>query len=125
MPAKPVEKIKAAAYHFVFVGRDVNQIAKHFRVSTRTIQRWSETPEWSGVLETCDYKGPRAFESKHGCKTESDFKKARRIYEAKLKAGEPKHTLTRLVEQDTGINRKRVSEWARKHGWWKLMIVIF
>ena len=123
MPAKPSHKIKAAAYYFVFVSRNVEQIKTDFRVSRRTVQRWSEEPEWAEILDVCDYKGPSTFESSNICEgsesgAESDLKRAYRSYKAKLKAGEPKHTLTRLVEQDTGINRKRVSEWARRYNWW-------
>ena len=118
---KPVEKIRAAAYYFVFVSRDIKRIASDFGVVERTVRKWANDPIWTQVLDACDYQGDRGFEVQPFRDTErdagDDFKKAREIYQSLLKAGEPRHRLARLTEEQTGIKRKRISEWARKYNW--------
>ena len=59
---KPIHKIRAAAYYFVFVSRNLKRIATDFKVNSRTIKRWAKEPEWTEVLDACDYKGDRDFE---------------------------------------------------------------
>ena len=118
---KPIHKIRAAAYYFMFVSRNLKRIAKDFRVNSRTIQRWAEEPERTEVLDACDYKGPREFELQPYRDTERDageeFRNARKVYLAAQKRGEPRHTLARITEEKTGIPRKKIGEWTRKHGW--------
>ena len=48
---KPITKIHCAATYFVFVSRDIDEIAEAFDTSDRTIRRWSEDPEWETALE--------------------------------------------------------------------------
>ena len=48
---KPTHKIRAAAYYFVYVSRNLKRIAKDFRVNPRTIQRWADTPIWTEILD--------------------------------------------------------------------------
>ena len=118
---KPTEKIRAAAYYFVFVSRNIKKIASDFGVVERTIRKWEKLDEWTQVLDACDYQGPRTFEVQPYRNTErdagEDFRKAREVYLEAQEAGEPRHTLARLTEERTGINRKKVGEWARKYGW--------
>ena len=118
---KPIHKIRAAAYYFVYVSRNLKRISKDFRVDPRTIQRWAETPIWTEILDACDYRGERTFELQPYRDTERDageiFKKARDVYLKALKAGEPRHKLAAITEAKTGIPRKKIGTWARKHGW--------
>ena len=90
-------------------------------MDTRTIQRWAETPIWTEILDDCNYRGERAFELQPYRDTERDagdeFRKARAVYQKALKAGEPRHKLAAITEAKTGILRKKVGTWARKHGW--------
>ena len=117
---KPVHKIRAAAYYFVFVSRNLKRIATDFKVNSRTITRWAKEPEWTEVLDACDYRGDRGFEvepTRDAGREFDEFNKARDIYQNALKAGVPKHKLTALVEKETGIPRKRVGYWVRTYGW--------
>ena len=118
---KPVHKIRAAAYYFVYVSRNIKRIASDFGVVERTIRKWEKLDEWTEVLDACGYKGDRSFEVQPYRDTERDagdeFRKAREVYLEALNAGEPRHTLARLTEEKTGIKRKKVGEWARKYGW--------
>ena len=118
---KPIEKIRATAYYFVFVSRNLNRIAKDFQVSPRTIKRWAAEPEWSEVLDACGYQGERAFEVKPPRDAERDagdaFRNARKIYHKAMKAGKPHHKLAAITESKTGIPRRRIREWAKKYGW--------
>ena len=118
---KSIHKIRAAAYYFVYVSRNLKRIAKDFRVDSRTIQRWADTDIWTEILDACDYRGPRTFELQPYRDTERDageeFRKAREVYQKALKAGEPRHKLAAITEAKTGIPRKKIGTWARKHGW--------
>lgn len=118
---KPIHKIRAAAHYFVFISRNLKRIATDFRVQQRTVQRWAKEPEWTEVLDACDYKGPREFELQPYRDTERDagdeFSNARKVYLAAKKRGEPRHKLAAITEAKTGIPRKKIGTWARKHGW--------
>ena len=50
---KPIAKIHCAATYFVFVSRNINEIAETFDTSDRTIRRWAEDPEWETALDAC------------------------------------------------------------------------
>ena len=118
---KPINKIRAAAYYFVYVSRNLKRIAKDFRVDSRTIQRWADTNIWTEILDACDYRGPRDFILQPYRDTERDageeFQNARKVYLKALKAGEPRHKLAAITEAKTGIPRKKIGTWARKYGW--------
>lgn len=118
---KPIHKIRAAAYYFVYVSRNLKRIAKDFRVNPRTIQRWAETPIWTETLDVCNYRGERAFDLEPYRDTERDageeFQNARKVYQKALEAGEPRHKLAAVTESKTGINRKKIGTWARRYGW--------
>ena len=117
---KPIHKIRAAAYYFVFVSQDLQRITKDFDVNSRTIKRWSKESEWTQVLDDCDYKGDRNFQTQPTRDPErefDDFGKAREAYFKAFKAGTPLHKLAAVVEEKTAIPRKKVGEWARRHGW--------
>ena len=69
---KPIAKIHCAATYFVFVSRDINEIAETFDTSDRTIRRWAEDEEWETALDACGYTGDRNFETQPYRDTERD-----------------------------------------------------
>ena len=121
MPVKQVEKIHGAAAIFAFITRDAQEIGNYFKVTDRTIHRWAETPEWATALNVFGYDATRTFVVKPTRDTErdagDDFQNARKVYLKALNAGEPRHKLAAITEAKTGIPRKKVGTWARKHGW--------
>ena len=118
---KPIVKIHCAAAYFVFVSRDINEIAEAFDTSDRTIRRWSEDPEWESALDACGYTGDRSFETQPYRDTERDaggrFEEARAAYTVAIKSGEPKHRWATIAAEAVGLPRRRVHDWAMKHGW--------
>lgn len=120
---KPIVKIHCAAAYFAFVSRDINEIAEAFDTSDRTIRRWAEDPEWEAALDACGYTGDRNFETQPYRDTERDaggrFAEAREAYITAVKNGEPKHRLATIAAEKVGLPRRRVHDWAMKHGWRK------
>ena len=88
---KPIVKIHCAAAYFVFVSRDINEIAETFGTSNRTIRRWAEDEEWETALDACGYTGDRNFETQPYRDTERDagglFEKAREAYTVAMESG--------------------------------------
>ena len=119
--AKPIVKIRCAAAYFVFVSRDINEIAETFGTSDRTIRRWTEDPEWETALEACGYTGDKSFETQPYRDTERDagqlFEKAREAYILAVNSGEPKHRWATIAAEVVHLPRRRVHDWAMKHGW--------
>ena len=118
---KPIAKIHCAAAYFVFVSRDINEIAAAFDTSDRTIRRWAEDPEWDAALDACGYTGDRNFETQPYRDTARDaggrFAEAREAYTLAIEAGEPKHRWATVAAEAVGLPRRRVHDWAMKHGW--------
>lgn len=118
---KPIAKIHCAAAYFVFVSRDINDIAAAFDTSNRTIRRWAEDPEWETALDACGYTGDRNFETQPYRDTERDagrlFEKAREAYIVAVKSGAPKHRWATIAAEAVDLPRRRVHNWAMKHGW--------
>ena len=87
-------KIHAAATYFVFVSRELQQIAKTFGLQERTIRRWrDDEPEWEKTLRTIGYTGTRLFKKRHTRDTESDaadFQRVKHAYRKERDQGVPK-----------------------------------
>ena len=87
-------KIHAAATCFVFVSRELQQIAKTFGLQERTIRRWrDDEPEWEKTLRTIGYTGTRLFKKSHTRDTESntaDFQRVKHAYRKERDQGVPK-----------------------------------
>lgn len=118
---KPIVRIHCAATYFVFVSRDINEIAETFGTSDRTIRRWTEDPEWETALDACGYTGDKSFETQPYRDTERDagqlFEKAREAYIVAVNSGEPKHRWATIAAEAVDLPRRRVHDWAMKHGW--------
>ena len=118
---KPIVKIHCAAAYFAFVSRDINEIADAFNTSNRTIRRWADDPEWEAALDACGYTGDRSFETQPYRDTERDagglFEEAREAYTVAVKSGEPPHKLATIAAEAVDLPRRRVHDWAVKHGW--------
>ena len=118
---KPIHKIRATAYYFVYVSRNLKRIARDFGVSERTITRYAADPIWTQVLDDCDYLGDRSFEVQPLRDVARDagdaLENARKEYQKAIKAGVPQHKIAALVERETGIRRQRIRVWSRRYGW--------
>ena len=118
---KPIAKIHCAAAYFIFVSRNINDIAAAFDTSDRTIRRWAEDPEWETALNACRYTGDRNFETQPYRDTERDagrlFEAAREAYIVAVNSGEPKHRWATIAAEAVDLPRRRVHNWALKHGW--------
>ena len=118
---RPVIKIRCAAYHFARITRDICEIAKAFSVSESTIRKWKSTDEWEETLCVIGYEGPRRFLSKltrDASREKSEqFENVRCAYIELFRSGEVPARIPRLVEEQTGVPRRTVSEWAMRHKW--------
>ena len=118
---RPVKKIQRAARYFAKTSRDVHVIAKAFGATEYAVRKWSKTPEWEQALDAIGYTGARRFAKRPTRDAKRDagdlIAKARRVYRAALRAGEPQHKLASLTAKKLGLKRRRVHEWAKKYGW--------
>ena len=122
---KNIIKICSAASYFASKSRNLTQIANTFKVSERTVRRWSENaPEWEETLTLWEYNGERFFETKPKRDAERDaggiFVKAREIYRNAFLSGTPIHKLARSVVDAVGndvLSIRRVREWAKRYRW--------
>ena len=60
-----IEQIQRAAFMFVRVSRDANEIAAALRVSSRTVQRMIHLPLFQEGLDRLDYQGEGGFRKSH------------------------------------------------------------
>ena len=56
-----VEQIKQAAFMFARITRDANEIASALQVSSRTVQRLMNNPDFLSELDRLGYQGERRF----------------------------------------------------------------
>ena len=61
--AEKAEQIQQAAFMFARVTRDADEIAVALRVSSRTVQRLMDLPEFHAELDRLGYQGERRFRS--------------------------------------------------------------
>ena len=118
---RPVKKIQRAARYFAKTSRDIHDIAKAFGVTRYAVRNWSKTSEWHEALDALGYTGARRFAKRPTRDAKRDagdlIAKARRVYRAALRAGEPQHKLASITAKKLRLTRRRVHEWAEKYGW--------
>ena len=121
LKVKTIHKIQRAARYFATRSRDLQKIAKGFHVRENIVRKWAKTAEWTATLDAIGYTGDRRFAKKRTRDAARDagalFTKARRVYRALLKAGEPHHKLASLTAKRLGLTRRRVHEWAERYHW--------
>ena len=114
-------KIHAAAYHFASVSREIQEIAAAFEVSEWAVRKWAKTPEWQKALNTFGYNGNPNFETHPKRDTTREKPKeletVRTVYLQLIDNGVPSHKLPRLVSEITGIDKRRIYEWAKRFHW--------
>ena len=52
---KKLFKIFFAAHHFVYISKDIEEIARIVRVKKKTLEDWMTTPSWNEALEFWGY----------------------------------------------------------------------
>ncbi|MCY4401621.1 MAG: hypothetical protein OXD54_03515 [Candidatus Poribacteria bacterium] len=118
---KDLAKIHGAAFYFANISRDKKRIAKHFRVSERTIDRWSKEPEWEHALEVSGYTGTRSFTQPPrrdiASSSRDKYDKARSLYIEALQAGELEHKIATKVGEAIGLPSSTIRRWAKRHRW--------
>lgn len=114
-------KIIASATYFAVVSRKVSDIAQKFDVDKRTIRRYSEHPLWHKTLDTIGYTGIRSFDHQPNRDVVRDtdglYEAAKEAYTEAAERGEPKHRLARIGAQATGVETRKVRDWAKKYKW--------
>ena len=117
---KNIIGIHAAACYFVFVSRDLTQIASHFTVNVRTIRRWATEPEWEAMLQVCGYTGEGKFQAKpreSHRELGKGFDGARDVYIQAVKDGQPKHRLATITAEAVDMDKRTIRRWAKKYRW--------
>ena len=121
MPTKPIAKIRCAAAYFAIISRNPAEIAVHFDVSTRTIQRWADDPEWEQTLDFLLYNEDRSFEVEPRRDIVRDagdlFIVARHTYQKAIRDGHPPHKWARITADATGLTQRRIRNWAKQFQW--------
>ena len=123
MPRKTsIVKVCAAAAYFMYVSRDIEQIAKQCKVSERTIRRWhSEEPAWQEFLDLHNYTGETSFLVQPTRYPRRDsallFEQVRIAYIRNYRNGIPHHKLASVTAKQFDTTRRRVYEWAKRYGW--------
>ena len=112
-------RVTVAAWLFATHTRDAKQIARLLNTTERNIHRWAERECWDEVLQTLDYQGERNFRVRpaRDMKSSPGFEKAKTAYCVAQDRGMPKHKLASTVGETTGINSRKVREWAKVFGW--------
>ena len=124
MPTKPILKIRHAAAYFALVSRHAATIANHFDVSTRTIHRWADDPEWQQTLDFLNIdEDQRSFEIQPYRDVDREsgdlVENARQIYQKAIREGHPPHKWVRITADTTGLSTPRIRNWAKRFGWEK------
>ena len=55
---KQIFKIFFAAHHFVYISKDIDEIARIVRVKKKTLEGWMTSPLWHEALEFWGYSPP-------------------------------------------------------------------
>ena len=121
MPRKQIERIHGAAAIFAFITRDAEKIADYFSVTDATIKRWTKEPEWTKALDVFGYRGDRNLEVQPFRDIQREqgqtYQDARDAYQKAMRDGEPQHKWATIAGDAVGLPRRRIHEWAIKHGW--------
>ena len=116
---RPIIKIRCAAYHFARISRSLDDLASAFDVSPSTIRNWEQTPEWHETLDVIGYVGDCSFAAEPNRDTAREkpeaFEAVRAAYIKLFRDGEVPARIPRLVEKETGVPRRTVSDWATRY----------
>lgn len=114
-------KIIAAASYFCLVSRKVEEIAHKFGVDTRTIRRWAQHGVWDKTLDVLKYDGERHFEQQPTRDVVRDtrgvYQDAKDAYQQAMAKGEPVFRLARLAAESSGVDVRKVRDWAKRYNW--------
>ena len=116
-----VVKLHAAAFYFSVYSQNAGDIARHVGVSERTIKRWAALDAWQAALDALGYEGSRAFVyhpkrdkvREHG----AVYLKAKSVYLVFLNEGVSKQKLAGMTAEVVGVDREKISRWARTENW--------
>jgi len=118
---KPIVKIHCAATYFVFVSRDINEIAETFDTSDRTIRRWTEDPEWETALDACGYTGDKSFETQPSRDLEREsgdvIDLAKSMYHDARAAGMRKGEASKHTAKIVNVSEKAIFNWRKRFAW--------
>ena len=122
--------ISCAASYFARESRSLSEIATTFRVSERTVRRWSQEAAWEEALNVWGYNDDRSFEVKPKRDAQRDatelFETSQQAYKHALLEGISCHRLASVVVQlvkaqkikgSDKLTPKRVREWVKAYGW--------
>ena len=114
-----IEQIQRAAFMFVRVSRDANEIAAALRVSSRTVQRMIHLPLFQEGLDRLEYQGERRFRKAERAqrsaerKRKAEYQKVKRLWEHMSDI--PEHGRARVIvdREDIKASYNTVRRWCR------------
>lgn len=117
--AEKTEQIQQAAFMFARVSRDANEIAVALRVSSRTVQRLMDMPEFHEALDRLDYQGERRFRKAQRVQRDEErtrkpeYQKVKQLWEGMIDI--PEHRRARVIadREDINVPYDTVRRWIR------------
>lgn len=114
-------KVIAGASYFAHVSRKVEDISEAFGVDARTVRRWSDHELWEQTLDVIGYDGSRSFQQKPTRDVERDsgglYETTQAAYQQAMLRGEPVHRLARIAAESSGVDVRKVRDWAKRYNW--------
>lgn len=114
-------KVIAAASYFGLVSRRVEEIAQKFEVDARTVRRWAGHELWELTLDVIGYSGERHFEQQPNRDVQRDtggvYDTTKAAYLEAMLRGEPHHRLARIAAGVSGVEVRKVRDWAKRYNW--------
>ena len=119
------EQIKQAAFMFARVTRDADEIAAALRVSSRTVQRLMDMPEFHEALDRLDYQGERRFrKTQRAQQTERaprgaermrkpEYQKVKRVWHQMIDIPEHRRAKAIADREDIKSSYNTVRRWIR------------
>ena len=118
-------KIIAAASYFGLVSQRVEEIAAAFDVNTRTVRRWACHELWEQTLDVLKYEGDRSFEQQRNRDVQRDtgglYDATKAAYQQAILRGDPVSRLARIASEVSGVDVRKVRDWAKRYNWRETM----
>lgn len=118
------EQIKYAAFMFARVTRDADEIAAALKVSSRTVQRLMDLPEFHAELDRLGYQGERRFRKAGRAQRDAErtqkpkYQKVKQLWHQMTDI--PEHRRAKVIADREDINtpyntvRRWIRDWRHK-----------
>ena len=117
--AEKAEQIQRAAFMFVRVTRDAEEIAAALQVSSRTVQRMIHLAAFQAELDRLNYQGERRFRKAERAQRSAErtqkpeYQKVKQLWEEMTDI--PEHGRAKVIadREDINASYKTVCRWCR------------